>query len=427
MKAFEIKGFLKKVGVGLALVSFLFVAVGCHGHRGDVKRDRDILAEHLMDAALYALSEQNDKIIATLQHVTDMYPDMAFPIFILAEQYRAKRDYAEAIRCYKRVIELRPDLVMAYSDLAVTYEGTKDYENAIYYYKHALDLTDKPEYLNDIARLYSEMSEYKKAIEYYERSLPRSTDKRPVLRLLAKEYLNKGDLERAIYYYDKTLELSSADTNARYKTGIYKLIVGDRTGGLESLLILVGNSMYTDKIASVLDFIGDADMKRRFQDRAKIEESAKNAGRGGKKGRLLYVPAQGCTSGPVAEFCYFAGSYHSKKGDYDRGIRYYTEAINRDPNFACAYNGLAWFYVTVEDLRYRNTSEALKLATKAAEFTNYEMGCIVDTLAEAYFQAGDAAKARELEAKALKLEPYNTTFKRHMEKYKKALQSKTKP
>lgn len=220
MKAFEIKGFLKKVVVGLALFSFLFVAVGCHWHRGDVKRDRDILAEHLMDAALYALSEQNDKIIATLQHVTDMYPDMAFPIFILAEQYRAKRDYAEAITCYKRVIELRPDLVMAYSDLAVTYEGTKDYENAIYYYKHALDLTDKPEYLNDIARLYSEMSEYKKAIEYYERSLPRCTDKRPVLRLLAKEYANKGDLERAIYYYDKTLELSSADTNARYKTGI---------------------------------------------------------------------------------------------------------------------------------------------------------------------------------------------------------------
>ena len=80
-------------------------------------------------------------------------------------------------------------------------------------------------------------------------------------------------------------------------------------------------------------------------------------------------------------------------------------------------NNLAWFYATSEDAGLRDPKKAVELATKAVAITRQRNASIVDTLAEAYFAAGDKDKAVEYERKALAIAPNREDLKQHLARY----------
>lgn len=71
-------------------------------------------------------------------------------------------------------------------------------------------------------------------------------------------------------------------------------------------------------------------------------------------------------------------------------------------------NALAWFYCTVEDPKFRNPTEAVRLATIAVEKTNATDAEVLDTLAEAQLLSGKATDALATELKAVQADPENT-------------------
>jgi tetratricopeptide (TPR) repeat protein len=83
-------------------------------------------------------------------------------------------------------------------------------------------------------------------------------------------------------------------------------------------------------------------------------------------------------------------------GDYDHALRI-------DDQDTGTLNNLAWVLATSPDAKLRDGERAIELATKASELTEYQAAHILSTLAAAYAESGDFAKAKEWSQKAVDL------------------------
>jgi tetratricopeptide (TPR) repeat protein len=96
--------------------------------------------------------------------------------------------------------------------------------------------------------------------------------------------------------------------------------------------------------------------------------------------------ARGQTENPEAYQLYLKGRYYAGKFDAEnlkKGYAYFQQAIALDPNYALAYDGLAYYYELVEDL-YFPVDEVMPKA-KAAARKALE---IDDSIAESHVEMG---------------------------------------
>ena len=79
-------------------------------------------------------------------------------------------------------------------------------------------------------------------------------------------------------------------------------------------------------------------------------------------------------------------------------IVYYRKALELQPDMTAALNNLAWILATDPNAELRNGAEAVRLAERACQVTDYHEPQFIGTLAAAYAEAArfdDAIKAGE--------------------------------
>ncbi len=120
----------------------------------------------------------------------------------------------------------------------------------------------------------------------------------------------------------------------------------------------------------------------------------------------------------------YLGLASYKLGNINEAIRYLTEAIRLKPDWSEPHNNLAWLLATAEDEKFRNPTEAVRLAERACELTDHNQPKMLDTLAAAYASAGRFADAVETAEKAKELavasgqEKLAADIEKHLELYK---------
>ena len=91
------------------------------------------------------------------------------------------------------------------------------------------------------------------------------------------------------------------------------------------------------------------------------------------------------------------------QGFCDKGVVLLKKAIQLDQNQESSYRQLAWIYATSPDALIRNGEEAVLLAKRACELTEFEKVTALDTLAAAYAEQGNFKKAVEYQLEAITL------------------------
>jgi tetratricopeptide (TPR) repeat protein len=90
----------------------------------------------------------------------------------------------------------------------------------------------------------------------------------------------------------------------------------------------------------------------------------------------------------------------NKAGEFAEALQAYHEAVRLFPNDPVALNNLAWSLAANPKQELRNGKEAVELASKAVDLTGQQQPVFIGTLAAAYAEDGQFAKAIEMAKKA---------------------------
>ncbi len=98
-----------------------------------------------------------------------------------------------------------------------------------------------------------------------------------------------------------------------------------------------------------------------------------------------------------AAFYSMRGSVHNKRQRFEEAVADFKQALELNAGSLEAQNNLAWLRATCPDGSFRDGKEAVALASKACEMTNYKFPNLLDTLAAAHAEAGDFDQALRYE------------------------------
>jgi Zn-dependent protease len=94
------------------------------------------------------------------------------------------------------------------------------------------------------------------------------------------------------------------------------------------------------------------------------------------------------------------GLAESRRGNWQQAIDDYRQALSLQPKLPGAHNNLAWILATCPIDQLRNGQEAVSLATRACEATQWRSPMCLGTLAAACAEVGDFTQALNLQDRA---------------------------
>ena len=115
---------------------------------------------------------------------------------------------------------------------------------------------------------------------------------------------------------------------------------------------------------------------------------------------------------------------YSHQDNTEKALACWNRVLQLEPDWPLALNNIAWIKATHQEARFRNPAEAIQLATRACELTDYQDPGMLDTLAYAYAADERFPQAVETAQKALNLarsanrEQIADKIQKHLELFK---------
>lgn len=255
--------------------------------------------------------------------------------------YKGKNgDTAGAIVEFQHALKVRPESFMAWNNLGTVYLSQTNFAEAIQCFDRSL--RDKPDYvvaLNNIGDALRQARRYNDALPPLQKALELAPDNVTTHKILANLYDDRGQFADAIPHYEQALALRSDDAISQCNLAIDLTAVGK-----------------------------PAEAMPHFEAASHLNPSN-------------------------ARFHYFHGWAFSRADDFAGAIIEYGEAIKLNPDLFEAAGELSWLLATCPDARFRNGTDALRLAQRACESTQFKNPRYLSSLDAAYAEVGNFTEA----------------------------------
>ncbi|MCX8069297.1 MAG: tetratricopeptide repeat protein [Thermodesulfovibrionales bacterium] len=144
-------------------------------------------------------------------------------------------DIYKAERCFKKAIQIKSDYAEAIYNLANVYKNKRLFKEAINLYNRALryDPHLYQAYYN-IANIFLEFSKYDDAIKYYFKAIKLNPQYYQAYSNLGVAFFFLGEIYKSIEYYKKSIRINYDFAEAHFNLGLALLMLGDfKTGWSE--------------------------------------------------------------------------------------------------------------------------------------------------------------------------------------------------
>jgi tetratricopeptide (TPR) repeat protein/serine/threonine protein kinase len=377
-----------------------------------------------------------DGAIADLGKVIRLNPKSAQSYCLRGEAWRAKQDYDKAITDYTEAIRLDPEegtinvlfgIDDAYDGRGRAWGAKREYDKAIADYDQAIRLypihlrARRLEAKNAAAALRGKTGDTNvgPGSSYWDSYWDRSIE--AVQSDFASTYRHRGDAwgakreyDKAIADYTEAIRLNPKNARAYterghvyYKKEDYDKAITDYTEAIRldpkdaDAHVMRGNAW--DNKHEFAKALADYNEAIRLDSKSSWAHRERGVARYGQKdySRAISDLDEAIRLNPKDTLAYRkrGDAWHGKK-EYAKAIADYTEAIRLDPKYAAAYNRRAWVWATCPDARLRDGKRAVESATCACELSGWKEAYHLGTLAAAYAEVSDFAKAVEWQEKA---------------------------
>ncbi len=331
-----------------------------------------------------ARAGETDKAIAELRKAIAAKPE--YPeaennlAFVLAEAGRSN----EAMEHYRRAIDEKPNFAEAHSNLGRMFTTQGRLADAVEQFQQALAIN--PDYaaahnylgfaLASENHLDEAAAEYRHAIEAEQKYADAYNNLGVVLARQRK-------IDEAIENFGKAIELDPACVGVESNLGHALLAKGRVDEAIPHLQRAVDSSPQSAELQN--------DLGTALAQRGRIEDAIPHF-----ELALQIEPK-------MVRARYYLGVALVTKGRATQGLAQWRDALRDDPDNLRVLNDAAWLLATSPDAGLRDGSEAVRLATHAAQLTSEQDPSILATLAAAYAEAGQFAKATVTNQQAVNL------------------------
>ncbi len=172
----------------------------------------------------YFSRDKLDDAIKAWKKISELDPQNVFARIELADLFREKELYPQAIAQHQAIIDIKKDdpyrRCLSLREIGKIHEDTGAYEKAREHYDKALGLTATGNWLRKdlqhrIIAIYAADANWKDLITYYQDKLTANPNDPELLGLLASAYIENQQLEEGTNTYRKGLELAPTDTGLR--------------------------------------------------------------------------------------------------------------------------------------------------------------------------------------------------------------------
>jgi tetratricopeptide (TPR) repeat protein len=357
----------------------------------------------LMQRALVLRAELSDDAaqrLADLNAAAELDPKDTDVLQLRGAYYLDQRKLDEAINDFNEAIKLAPEDARSYHALGIAQLMQEKLDDAIVSFTKAIELApENTDYLAQRARTYSAKQDVKAAVADLDKLLEINPLDVNSILLRASNYAQDNQNEKALADIDESLKIQPGHLPAIQMRALL-LARMEKVPEAIAELEKVREQNPTD--LTCLTQLGVL-----YNANQQIDKAVETFGE-----VLKQDPKNNYALQARADAYLTLGNHAEAIADYNRGIEIAPEDTG-------ILNNLAWVLATSPKDELRDPKRALKLATKACEETQYQQAHILSTLAAAYAENGDFAKAVEWSKKAVEMssETIKAPLKKELSSY----------
>ena len=311
----------------------------------------------------------------------------------------------EALVSFGKALELQDDIPSVHNLLGLILQGQGKIDEALVEFNKTLSLNSEYEvaYTN-IGNIYLNRGKIDEAIGCYQKALRLNKVEPRAWGNLGLAYHRAGRVDEAIVHYRNSLALESGAPTVRRNLAIALLQSGQADEAMKHFSTL--------SKASPDDATAHYELAVLLWRQGKVQQAVEQYNEAVRL-RSNYAEAhKGLADVLILE------------GRAVEAVRHYRSALAVKSDWVEVLNNLAWILATHKDATVRDAEEAIRLAQRACELTNYEKPPMLDTLAVAYAGAGRYDEAVETVTKAIELaesagwEHTVGEYRKHLELYR---------